>query len=452
MAEDLPISIAERRLDNVPNFPDRHEPVGFMLRLIKALHTYGVPSYELERLMTNVADQLGYGLQASAVPTSITMTFIQEEDKPRTYVIRSNAGEVNVDKLSRTIEVAHSVINGEMTTEQGAKELTEISNSEPLHSKMWMILCFTLVSICISRIFGGGVEEIITASVTGLVVGTFVNIGGLRFETVSNLMPALAAFLATVISFGFNDWLGLSSTYIPVVSGIMVLIPGMMLTVAMAELATQNLVSGTARLLGAGVIFIQMIFGVAIGTQIAAMIFGEATITTGIDHQLPSWTIWIAIALSSWALMMLFQTRSKHFPWIVVATCLSFFVSRWGISEMGTATGAFIGALTIGLFANLAYLIKQVPTAAVMMPGFIILVPGSVGFKSLTELLGHDIIAGLDTAFNMIIIGISLITGLLVSSIATLPKPRIKTKPHAGVEELADEVENQVDKKNDKDD
>ncbi|AOE50897.1 threonine/serine exporter family protein [Kangiella sediminilitoris] len=435
MAEELPVSIAERRLDNVPHYPDRHEPVGFMLRLVKALHTYGVPSYELERLMTNVADQLGYGLQTTAVPTSITMTFIQDEDKPRTYVIRSNAGEVNVDKLSRTTDVAHAVINGEMSTEEGAKELTEIANSAPLHNKFWMIFCFMIVSICISRIFGGGVEEIITASVTGLVVGTFVNIGGLRSETVSNLMPALSAFIATVISFGFNYWLGLSSTYIPVVSGIMVLIPGMMLTIAMAELATQNLVSGTARLLGAGVIFIQMTLGVAIGTQVASLIFGQASITTSIDHQLPEWTVWLAITISSWALMMLFQSRSKHLPWIVVTICLSFFISRWAGSYMGVATGAFFGALTVGVFSNLAYRIKQVPTAAIMMPGFIILVPGSVGFKSLTELLEHNIIGGLETAFNMMIVGVSLITGLLVSSIATLPKPAIKTETTVGPED-----------------
>ena len=435
MADELPVSIAERRLDNVPHYPDRHEPVGFMLRLVKALHTYGVPSYELERLMTNVADQLGYGLQTTAVPTSITMTFIQDEDKPRTYVIRSNAGEVNVDKLSRTIDVAHAVINGEMTTEQGARELTDITNSMPLHNKYWMIFCFMLVSISISRIFGGGVEEIITASATGLVVGTFVNIGGLRFETVSNLMPALSAFLATIISFGFNYWIGLSSTYIPVVSGIMVLIPGMMLTIAMAELATQNLVSGTARLLGAGVIFIQMTFGVAIGTQVSSLIFGPASITTSIDHQLPEWTVWIAITIASWALMMLFQTRSKHLLWIMIATCSSFFISRTLGAQMGVATGAFFGALAVGIFANIAYRIKQVPTAAIMMPGFIILVPGSVGFKSLTELLDHNIIGGLETAFNMSIVGISLITGLLVSSIATLPKPKIKTEHSTATDE-----------------
>ena len=172
-----------------------------------------------------------------------------------------------------------------------------------------------------------------------------------------------------------------------------------------------------------------MIFGVAIGAQLAALFFGEASITTMIDHQLPRWTVWIAILVSSWSLMMLFQVRSRHLPWIVITTASSFFVSRWAGGELGAATGAFFGALTVGVFANLAYRIKQVPTAAVMMPGFIILVPGSVGFRSLTEILDHNIIGGLESAFNMIIVGISLITGLLISSIATLPKPKIKTEP-----------------------
>ncbi|NVK22315.1 MAG: threonine/serine exporter family protein [Kangiellaceae bacterium] len=422
MIEQIPESLSERRLDMVPNFPDRQEPVGFMLRLVKALHTYGVPTYELERLVTTVAEQLGYGLQIIAVPTSITMTFMQEdeEEKPRTYVIRSNSGEVNVDKLRRTMEVAEKVIEGGLTTQQGANELTEIAKSQPVHNNFWMIFCFSLVSASIARIFNGGWQEVLTASVIGLLVGFLVNLGGPRSETVSNLMPALCAFFASIISFACNQWLGLHSTYIPIVAGIIILVPGMMLTIAMAELATQNLVSGTARLLGAGMIFIQMTFGVAIGSQLANYLF---PLTERIELvALPNWTLWVALVATSWSFMVLFQSRWKELPWIIVATLSAYFISRWGVQQMGPATGAFIGALSVGLFANLAHRIRKVSTAAIMMPGFIILVPGSIGFKSLTALLEHDIIGGLETAFNMVIIGISLVTGLLISSIATLPK------------------------------
>ncbi len=423
MSNKVPSSIAERRLDKVPNFPERHKPIGFMLRLVKALHTYGVPTYELERLMAKVANQLDYGVQIIAVPTSITMTFMQQEDNPQTYVIRSNSGEVNVEKLRRTMDVANAVIHKEMDAEEGAQELLEITKAKPVHNKYWMVFCFSLVSASIARIFNGGWHEVVTAATIGFVVGLLIN-NSPRIQSVSSLMPALCAFLASLISFTFNKWLGLHSTYIPIVAGIIVLVPGLMLTIAMAELATQNLVSGTSRLLGAGMIFIQMTFGVAIGSQLANYLF-PAMPLAGFSS-LPDWTLWIALLTTSWSLTILFQTRWKEFPWILITTFAAFYISRWGVTTMGPATGAFLGALSIGLFANLAYLIKKVPTAAIMMPGFIVLVPGSVGFKSLTAILDHDIIGGIETAFNMIIIGISLVTGLLISSIATLPKPKQK--------------------------
>lgn len=425
MTNQIPRSISERRLDKVPHFPDRHEPVGFMLRLVKALHTYGVPTYELERLGTTVAEQLGYGLQCIVVPTSITMTFMQEEDKPRTYVIRSNSGEVNVDKLRRTMDVANAVISDELSTEEGAQELNKIAKDKPVHNNFWMVFCFSLVSAAIARIFSGGWQEVVTAAAIGAVVGVLVNSGS-RLQTVSSLMPALCAFVGSLISFGFNQWFGLGSTYIPIVSGIIILVPGMMLTIAMAELATHNLVSGTARLLGAGMIFIQMAFGVAIGSQLANYLFiNNAVVQT---EALPSWSLWIALMATAYSFMVLFQSRWRELPWIIIATCGAYFISQWGVAQMGAATGAFMGALSVGLFANLAYRIKQVPTSAIMMPGFIILVPGSVGFKSLTAILEHDIIGGLEIAFSMVITGISLVTGLLISSIATLPKSKPKKR------------------------
>ena len=55
------------------------------------------------------------------------------------------------------------------------------------------------------------------------------------------------------------------------------------------------------------------------------------------------------------------------------------------------------------------------------MPGLLILVPGSVGYKSIIALIENDILKGLETAFEVSIIAISLVSGLLVSSLLKLP-------------------------------
>ena len=51
-----------------------------------------------------------------------------------------------------------------------------------------------------------------------------------------------------------------------------------------------------------------------------------------------------------------------------------------------------------------------------------ILVPGAVGYRSILALVEKDIIAGLATAFDVVVIGISLVAGFLLSSLVHLPK------------------------------
>ena len=57
-------------------------------------------------------------------------------------------------------------------------------------------------------------------------------------------------------------------------AGLIVLIPGFMLTIAIRELSTRHLASGTARLAGAGITFLGIIFGVALGNRLALVVAG----------------------------------------------------------------------------------------------------------------------------------------------------------------------------------
>jgi len=303
----------QRSLDDVPNAPDRAKPLGFILRLAKALHTYGLPAYELEQTMNGCAQALGYGIQCMSLPTSISMTILPPDGEPKTYLIRVAPGEVNVERLRKTTEVAQQVINADINCQQGADHLKDIATSEPEYPSWVIVLAFAVVSACIARIFSGSLNDMGLSFSIGLIVG-LIAVASKRIAFLDHLLPAICAFIATFTTLSFNHWFDLQVvTSVVIISGLIILLPGLSLTIALAELATQNLVSGTARLSGTMTIFIQLAFGSALAVEIANRL-GFETVNI-IVQPVELWSIWFAAGVAALALVPLFSARTKDAGW-----------------------------------------------------------------------------------------------------------------------------------------
>jgi len=414
----------QRSLDSIPNAPDRNEPIGFLLRLAKALHTYGLPAYELEQTMNGCAEALGYGIQCMSVPTSISITVLPPNGEPKTFLIRVSPGEVNVDRLRKTTQVARHVISGELDSIEGANRLKKIAVTAPDYSSLTIVFAFGVVSACIARIFSGGINEMIFSGLVGLVVGV-VAVASKSRPMLDHLLPTICAFIATFMALFINHWFHIEIiTSVVIISGLIILLPGLSLTIALAELATQNLVSGTARLSGTVTVFIQLAFGSALAVELSkrlGFIISEASVVA-----VEPWSVWLAAAIASLALVPLFSARVKDFGWFLLAALTAFTTVHFATGAFGPSLGAFIGAITVGIIAKLVTRFFDVPGAMIMMPGFIILVPGTVGFRSILALVEKDIVAGVETAFEVVVIGISLVAGFLLSSLVPLPKDSSK--------------------------
>ncbi|MBV1908244.1 MAG: threonine/serine exporter family protein [Kangiellaceae bacterium] len=410
----------QRSLDAIPNAPERTKPLGFLLRLAKALHTYGLPAYELEQTMNGCAEAMGYGIQCMSLPTSISITVLPPDGEPKTFLIRVSPGEINIESLRKTTQVARHVINGELNSEEGANRLKSIASHTPDYPS-WVIICaFAVVSACIARIFSGGVNEMMVSAVIGFIVG-FIAVASRTRPMLDHLLPAICAFIATFLALIINDYFDVHiTTSAVIISGLIILLPGLSLTIALAELATQNLVSGTARLSGTVTTFIQLAFGSALGVELSKRL--GFSIDDAIVQPVAPWSIWLAVSIASLALVPLFSARKKDFGWFLSSALVAFTTVHFASLALGPSLGAFVGAITVGLMAKLATRFFDLPGAMIMMPGFIILVPGSVGYRSILALVENDIVAGLSTAFDVAVIGISLVAGFLLSSLVPLPK------------------------------
>ena len=88
----------------------------------------------------------------------------------------------------------------------------------------------------------------------------------------------------------------------------------------------------------------------------------------------------------------------------------------------GAELGAFLGAMLVAAASNLFARYKKRPAAITLLPGIVILGPGSIGFGSVAKLMEKDIVSGVQTAFTMILIAVALAMGVLMANVLVPPR------------------------------
>jgi uncharacterized membrane protein YjjB (DUF3815 family) len=271
-----------------------------------------------------------------------------------------------------------------------------------------------LTSAAAARFFGGGVREIAVAATIGLATGAIAALTG-RVPGLGRVFEPLAAALAAFLAVIAAHVVGPLSGYTATVAGLIVLIPGFTLTVAMIEIATRNLVSGTARLAGAGGTFLAIGFGFALGTKLAGAMVGVPVESEPVP--LPAWTEIVALLAAPAGFTVLLRALPRDMLWIGLVGALTFAGTRLGSIFLGPELGAFVGAVVVGVASNAYGRALRRLEVVPLVPGMLLIVPGSLGFRSLSSLVGGDTLPGVEAAFRMTLITVSLATGVLFANV-----------------------------------
>ena len=394
------------------------EAAEVVVRLGKALHVSGSPAHRIEEGMDVAAHRLGLDGQFFSTPTALFASFRGPNGR-RTVLERVDPAEVNLARLDLLDRLLEGVADGVLGPEEVSRRLEPLF-AEPLpYRGLPTVLGFGLVSAATALFFRGGWPEIAAAAVLGLLIGALSQLAP-RLPSLHRLFDPIAALVASFLTYTVAGMTGWMSPSVVVLSGLIVLVPGLTLTVAFTELATRHLVSGSARLAGAVVLLFTLAFGVGLGTLLAKGVTGSLTEPVPVPLADP-WK-WLAVAVAAAGFVVLFRARPRDAGWILVAGAVAIQAVDLGTSLLGPQLGAFGGSLLVGIVGNLVARFGHRPAALVQMPGLILLVPGSLGFRSLTELMREDIVSGLATAFDTTLTGIALATGLLLASVVVPPR------------------------------
>lgn len=383
----------------------------FLIVLAKALHASGTATHRLEAALEDAATRLGVTAQYFATPTSIFASF-GTGSHHQTFMVRTEPQPTNLGRWVRVTEIARQVMTGAISPAEGTPRLNRLLAPPPV-TPVTTTLGWLLASAAGARFLGGAGRECVMAGIAGLGIG-ILSVVAQRLPNIGRVFELAAATLG---SFGIallGALVGGFSVPIATLAGMIVLVPGLTLTTAIAELANGHLTAGTTRMAGAFTTFISMGFGIALGGKLATIAFG--VVPTVPPLAAAPWTTWLALIASAFAFSILLRADRRDLAWIVVAGAVALGATRLGSSLLGPAMGVFVGALAIGLGSNLFNRLSLRPAAVTLIPGLLTLVPGSIGFRSIAALLENQVVAGIDTAFTMMLTAVSLVAGLLTAA------------------------------------
>jgi len=394
----------------------------FVSELAKRLHQFGTTTTRLEASVESLSHKLGLDTQIWSSPTGILLSFRDlthpdASEQRVSEVLRLSPGETNLRRLVDTDEVAEKVFHGKMSVSDGYASLRDIV-PEPVKVKT-TIAGFAFAAASVAAMLKTRPTDIVAAALVGALTGGLLVLS----KRHANLRPgleALAAFLSTLLATLASAYILPLSLQSVTLAAIVVFLPGLTLTTAVSELSSQHLVSGVARLAGSLTVLLKLTFGAVAGSEVAKALHVPLRSVRPAESSV--WVEVIALLCGALSYSLLLRPHKRH-RWLVMgAAVLGYTAARVGSESFGPLFGVFLAGLVVGASSNLFARLKNKPSALVRTPGILLLVPGSVGFRSVFFVFDGQVMQGINAASALVVLLTTLVAGLLFGDLLVPPR------------------------------
>ncbi len=299
----------------------------FIIKLGKYLHKFGTPAYRLESHLQTVSTTLGIEGYFLISPTSMTFVLQHDTEQEYNHVARVKPGDLDLGSLARTFELVEELCSGQRTLQEALERLEEIANKPNPYGHKLTLLAFGTSAGGFAMLMGTGWHDVFWSALLGLLVYGLV-FWAERSKRIAEMLEPMAAVVCAILASGIATLDPSVNLPVTILSGIIIFVPGLALTLGLAELAARDLISGTARIMDAVMQLFKLYFGAVLGMTVGKAIFGDVTYIDPIP--LPRWAIWSAVPILSMSLVIIFKARLKDSPWGVFAGIVAFFSAMLG--------------------------------------------------------------------------------------------------------------------------
>ncbi len=396
-----------------------HLLLDYLIELGSDLLEAGCPTYRLEQLITAIAESEGFTSDIFAVPTGLFVSLRTPTGAaPAIGMVRVKETRTDLGRLASLDALLNAVADGTVTVNEARARLKQ-SSSKPTWSVPAQLLAAAGACAGAAVSFGGGVSDFFIAGVGGVLLQLLLlrtrEEPGMRFleNLLGGMLAGTCAWLAALV------WPNHSRDVL-VLAIIVPLLPGMVLTTALAELTFKNLVAGSSRLMDAGVTLLSLVFGVGLVVS-----FEQWTGVRPMPAELLTPAPWpwqvLAVGVASVSFGVALGLPAKR-----LGVALASGAVAWGSQQLMRAwpptSASFLSALALAMTANAFARTRNQPAQLFLLPGLLLLVPGAFGLRSFDALLRGEYTQGASQAVDMFVRAGALVMGLLVANVVVPPK------------------------------
>ncbi|WP_241473673.1 threonine/serine ThrE exporter family protein [Mycolicibacterium neoaurum] len=388
------------------------QQIRFLARLGAAMCAANYPVTLVRQTLDRTAARLGVRNDGIALPNHVQVVGPDGSGGTAVHGARVDA-DLRFDQIFPLARLVSDALAGRVSAEQGENRLDAIGAAARRYPSWVTVIGYGIQSAGLSLVLEPTFLNVLAALALGAMVGGLL-VAGQRVPILAQLVPAISAFavasICIVAALRLDlDHVGLRALIPP----LAVFLPGAAITLAVIEMTSRDVIAGTSRLIAGFVQIIQLAFGILIATQLLGM--REDQLSSEAVNHIGPWAPWLGVAVYSLGVLLFLAPPVSFLPWLLLITYTAFTAQYAGDLLLGSYASGFCGGLALTLVALAVSRRRGAPPAITMiLPGFWLLVPGSMGLIGVTELFGADGDSALPaTLISMISVAFGLQAGLV---------------------------------------
>ncbi|KAF8138451.1 DUF1212-domain-containing protein [Boletus edulis] len=252
---------------NVTSILKRHE---FLLKLARALMTFGAPSHRIESQLVAAARILEINAEFIHLPSVIICCFGDNDTMTSETHFVKGAGGLALGNLHKVHLVYRAVLHDEISARQATQQLEKLLSAEPLYSAWFRcVLSFFLSVLICPLAFGGSFLDMWVAG-AGAFALCYLQLNIATKSTMyNNVFEITTAMFMSFTARGLSSIRSQIFCYEAISSaGIIGILPGFLILTSSLELASKNIVCGSVKMVYALIYTLFLGFGLQIGSDL----------------------------------------------------------------------------------------------------------------------------------------------------------------------------------------